>query len=81
MILGQFRPFLPKIDQTFTDPGSYKLRKNDEIQKKTSRLAGSLDFRPFLSQRNCQNTDLNNQSAESRRTPKMPEKGHTHGKN
>ena len=29
--------------------------------KKTSRLAGSLDFRPFFSQRNCQNTDLNQQ--------------------
>ena len=27
----------------------------------TSRLAESLDFRPFFSQRNCQNTDLNNQ--------------------
>ena len=33
-ILGQFSPFLPKIDQTFTGPGSYKLQKNDENQKK-----------------------------------------------
>ena len=28
---------------------------------RTSRLAGSLDFWPFFSQRNCQNTDFNNQ--------------------
>ena len=28
----------------------------------TSRLAGSLDFRPFLSQRNCQNIALDNQN-------------------
>ena len=27
----------------------------------TSRLAGSLDFQPFFSQGNCQNTDLNHQ--------------------
>ena len=31
------------------------------IENKTSRLAGSLDVRPFFWQRNCQNTDLNNQ--------------------
>ena len=27
----------------------------------TSRLEGALDFRPFFSQGNCQNTDLNHQ--------------------
>ena len=30
----------------------------------TSRFAGSLDFQPFFSQSNCQNTDLNLQNAE-----------------
>ena len=40
----------------------------------TSRLAGSLDFRPFFSQRNCQNTDLNNQIMYFWGTPKKPEK-------
>ena len=40
----------------------------------TSRLAGSLDFRPFFSQRNCQNTDLNNQNTQFRGPPKKPDK-------
>ena len=34
---------------------------------------GSLDFRPFFSQRNCQNTDLNHQNIVLG-TPKMPDK-------
>ena len=34
MILGQFCPFLPKIDQNFSGPGSYKFQKNDENQRK-----------------------------------------------
>ena len=32
---------------------------------RTSRLAVSLDFQPFFSQRNCQNTDLNDQNIYS----------------
>ena len=33
MILGQFCPFLPKIDQNFTGPDSYKSQKKDENTK------------------------------------------------
>ena len=33
MILGQFCPFLPKIDQNFMGPDSYKSQKNDENKK------------------------------------------------
>ena len=34
------------------------------FQLKTSRLAGSLDFRLFLSHKNGQNADLNHQNVE-----------------
>ena len=50
----------------------------------TSRLAGSLDFRPFFAQRNRQNTDLNNQNTYSWgpiKSQKRAKKEHTHGKN
>ena len=33
-ILGQFCPFLPKIDQNFMGPDSFKSHKNDENKQK-----------------------------------------------
>ena len=47
----------------------------------TSRLVWSLDFQPFFSQRNCQNTDLNDQNIQFWESPKNPEKTPKNGQN
>ena len=50
-------------------------------QKRTSRLAGSLDFQRFFSQRNCQNTDFKQPKYIVLGTPKKLDKIPKNGQN